>query len=83
MAEMIPYGEKGRPIGERHGKSRWTDEMVEQWRNLFESGEMRASQICKEYMVPKSSLSEILNYKTRAVTPVSWKPKKRKASDET
>ena len=33
---LIPYGEKGRPIGENHGFARWSDEIVEKVRDMHE-----------------------------------------------
>jgi len=72
-------GEKGRPCGETHGRARWKDAVVEHWRDLVESGQMRASDICKQYGVPKQTLSGILQYKSRAVTPTGWK--RRKSGD--
>lgn len=79
---LIPYGEKGRPIGENHGFARWSDEIVEKVRDMHEHQKVRASEIRKLYNIPKSTLSYILNYKSRAVTPVSWKPKKEKRSND-
>ena len=78
MVGMVPFGEKGRPCGENHGFARWSDAMVETFRTLFEDEGVRPAEICRRYSVPKSTLSYILNYKTRAVTPTCWKPKKEK-----
>ena len=79
---LIPYGEKGRPIGENHGLARWSDEFVEMVRDMHEHQNVRASEIRKLYNIPKSTLSCILNYKSRAVTPVSWKQKKEKKPND-
>lgn len=73
---LIPYGEKGRPIGENHGFARWSDKMIEKVRSLFEDDGMRPAEISRRYGIPKSTLSNILNYKARAVTPVCWSPPK-------
>ena len=81
MVRMVPFGEKGRPCGENHGFARWSDEAVETFRMLFEDEGVRPADICRRYGVPKSTLSYILNYKTRAVTPTCWKPKKEKTKD--
>lgn len=79
---LIPYGEKGRHIGENHGLARWSDEIVDKVRDMHEHQNMRASEIRKLYNIPKSTLSYILNYKSRAVTPVSWKQKKEKKPND-
>lgn len=71
--DMIPVGEKGRRMGESSGRAKWKDSVIEHWRKLVEDGHKRPSEICKEYNVPKQTLSDILNFKSRAVTPTRWK----------
>ncbi len=79
---LIPYGEKGRAMGENHGLANWSDEIVEKVRSLFEDDGMRPAEISRRYGIPKSTLSYILNYKSRSVTPVSWKQKKEKKPND-
>lgn len=82
MVEIVPVGEKGRPCGESHGRARWKDATVEHWRDMVESGSMRASEICKQFGVPKQTLSDMLQYKIRAVTPTAWRPRKTTRREE-
>lgn len=76
--DMIPRGEKGRLMGQHNGNARWSDAAVERMRDLKEFGGKTNAEICKEFNIPKSTLSGILSYKHRAVTPTKWKPKKGK-----
>ena len=79
--EMIPYGEKGRPMGEGNGRSKWSDAVVERMRDMKEFGRKTNAEICKQFNIPKGTLSDILSYKARNVTPTKWKPKKGKKDD--
>jgi hypothetical protein len=76
--DMIPRGEKGRLIGEHHGRSRFKDAFIDHIRDLHEEGKMLPSEIRKKYNIPKQTLSDILTYKTRAVTPTDWKARRGK-----
>lgn len=66
MGAGASRGEKGRLCGECHGRARWTDEQVERMRDMHDGG-MRFVEIRAIYNVPKSTLSEILNYRSRAI----------------
>ena len=77
LMEMVPYGEKGRPMGERNGRSKWSDAVVEHMRQLKEDGRMTNAEICRQFNIPKGTLSDILSFKARNVTPTRWKPRKK------
>lgn len=73
MADLIPRGEKGRLMGDYHGRARYKAAAIEYYRDLVESGQKTAAEIRKQYNIPKQTLSNWLNYHCRNVTPTEWK----------
>ena len=77
----VEFNERGSRIGEGHPRAKLTNRDVERMRFFHEAGGWSVPQICRVFNVPRWTVRDILDYKTRAQTPVPWREPKRKREE--
>lgn len=70
---IIALDENGKPIGESHHRAKLSDEDVELIRDIYDEGFASYSTLAEVFKVHKSTISDIINFRKRASSPVSFK----------
>lgn len=65
-------------IGESHPRAKISNADVERMRFFFEAGGWSIPQLCRVFNLPRWTVRDIVEYRSRAQTPAAWREPKNK-----
>ena len=73
MANLVPVNERGIPIGQYHHRSKVSDSVVDEMRDLHEIRKLSYGQLSLKFKLPYHYVKKVCLYQRRVQIPYDWR----------